>query len=1134
MSTFKAIVAQAVVVCFVIVPSFAEEKDRGLEQIDGPESSPTTAFEYRKKWLVVVGTNYDDVDTTGVQSVETGQNEQHPGVKKLPALRNAQSDATAVHQILVNKFGFEDRENSLLVGKNAKCKLIQGKIGELEDQNVVTEDDCVFVYFSGHGVLLRNQDNSATGYLLPDDVELQSNDAVNTGTAIEMNFVVKTLLNCPAKHRFLVIDSCHSGAVFRLNDIHPDRDIDSSHKELDVDEFKAKGFQVLTASRDNQKASDGRDGHSPFTNALLVSLKTLPLLTEQTNGHRSFTVSRLFENMRPHLRRDGISNAQRGHIGGDLGEFHFMPDPAADFREGIDRNELLAMTPTSFGNWWAYEVPWFMPGLRLAILQQNAPSRSMSDELDPKSLLDAAKEAMSQAAKDKTNLTALFRMRYRHLDELMAAKNVDAQKLVMRSIIKELEGHISRQDTKLPPDTTSENNAETNSELIQPTAEDIHYLAVLYHFLGDPDNAEKQYTLALKKYDESNTGNGNHLSLKALCLLDAGMLSTSRREYDIAKLRIKDAQEHLGEKAPWPFRVFALSREAEVYRREGRFQLSQVRMDIAVQMLPRFDATLSTLLSANTMKVRAWAYMEGWDFENARRDFQAAEEILIKFDESRIESSIDRLHVLHGQAMIERFQGRSADALNKYRELTLRIANHISELENSTDTELLNYAEVRSLLIARLVNSLERQADCMLFGESPDFAEAADDYRRAIHECRSVGEEKSYAQLIDLLYRKAIAICLNAATPKTDIGVQKPVASEFELARWICAEAEELEKKAIAAKELTDLSFKTKTVQKMAYACLRLQADSSDPLIVKAAGFTGGSELPKEAAQPIGCFTSLLSELNREASACDRDELERLMFLHKVLIDYREQLQIEPYQNLKHIGQLLAYCRSACRLPTPDPKLLAYLRPYYDTAFVAHAELLPGHSKELIEIAYEATHGTPYRKSGSVQPLLAMYIANKKCYLLVDAPGSVSQTFTVDESISVEDFMAASDASVRDHLPLPDVVRRILRELEPTSDQKSVELRWRDPVLSIGVERKSPAESGFVVTLRPDLDARSLPEQADADITLRFPFNLQGQNRLTYTEDRNPLCVKPTNASADNPRSASPGSEAEALPEDLK
>lgn len=1045
---------------------------RGAKLEEGPANTATgPELKYRKKWSVVIGIDYRREDRAGAAG-------------DVPRLNHAESDARAVHELLVDKFGFES-ESKPLLGAEATQSKIREEIGKLASEKQVMADDCVLVYFSGHGVLHRViADNAQRGYLLPIDVKW-TEDQPNLGSAINMGEVVSMLSDCSARHKLLVLDCCHSGAVFfRLDIGAPGGSFD--HEQVGKDVFSSSAFQAITASRDNQRASDGRNGHSPFTNALLESLKTIPLRNERALGQRAFTTSQLFVTMKPYL--DGEhSSPQCRWLTGDQGEFHFVPDPKAVFSEGIvderDRNTLLALTPTTFGNWWAYEVPWFMPGLRLAILEQNAPTRSTVEELDRESLLIAARRAQQRARESGARLDPLFEMRYRHLDELLSVRELERQKETMRRMVAEMTGPKMASSLK---------------------AEDTHYLAVLHQLLGDAEQANKQYAEALKKYQDAPNSAGN--PLEALCLLDAGMLSASREELELAKERIRAALKRFEGKAPKPFQVYALCREADVYRREGKFGMSRSRMEEAVNLLTRWDPNESTLLSANTMKMRAWAFMEGWDFKKAEPDFRAAQRMLEnESHQARFESKIDRLHIRHGLAMIERYQGRTAESLAEYRLLTPQIAKVLRDLENRRDDDLPNYAEIRALLFSRLVNSLERQADCSLFGEDPDFAEAADDYRRALNEAKNLPDDQRDGQRVDLLYRRAAAVCLHLLKRECSDKTALCHSPEVELARQLCAEAEEVRKTSRQLAEMKELPRRTRLVQSLALTCVQIFAPSPDQDL---------------AASPL----KRLPELPRDSNAYDRDELERLMFFYKVLIDHRDRFGISAYESLQHVAQLLAFCRSACRLDSPDPELLGYLRPYYDSAFVAHNQLLPGHAKELIEIAWEATRGTPYMKPGVIRPVLVVYVANNRCYMLLDAPG-LNRSYLIDE-IEGQQLIAAS--ATKELATLPDEVRKTLREIQ--RQQAPIVLRWRDPVLRIGyspapaapaatVADSAPATSDGVISVvarKPILESELKPDDSNA-----FPFNLQGILKAgQFDEDTAGLSFKRTSTMPESIKSA--------------
>src|SRR5262249_18362601 len=136
-------------------------------------------------------------------------------------------------------------------------------------------------------------------------------------------------------------------------------------------------FQAITAGLASQPVDDGQE-HSPFTQALLRALKSVPIRVPRDQYH--FTTNQLFQSVQFYL--DGKKNQlpMCRWLDGNQGEFHFFPDPKAVFSEDVDprkeRDMLLAMVPSTFGNWWVDEIPWFMPSLRSLILQYKPESRS--------------------------------------------------------------------------------------------------------------------------------------------------------------------------------------------------------------------------------------------------------------------------------------------------------------------------------------------------------------------------------------------------------------------------------------------------------------------------------------------------------------------------------------------------------------------------------------------------------------------------------------------------------------------------------------------------------------------------------------------------------------------------------------
>src|SRR5207253_570426 len=171
-----------------------------------------------------------------------------------------------------------------------------------------------------------------------------------------------------------------------------------------------------TASRESELASDGPEQHSPFTQALLRSLQALP--RKLPRDRLRFTANMLFHEMALHLD-DELPLEQtpqcRWLDGLQQGEFHFFPDPKAEHADPADaartRQLLMATVPSTFGNWWADEVPWFMPSLRLRILEAHAQTKSLLSDIDTERLREAAHAVLkSLRESEKTSY------RVRHLE----------------------------------------------------------------------------------------------------------------------------------------------------------------------------------------------------------------------------------------------------------------------------------------------------------------------------------------------------------------------------------------------------------------------------------------------------------------------------------------------------------------------------------------------------------------------------------------------------------------------------------------------------------------------------------------------------------------------------------------------
>jgi hypothetical protein len=491
------------------------------------------------------------------------------------------------------------------------------------------------------------------------------------------------------------------------------------------------------------------------------------------------------------------------------------------------------------------------------------------------------------------------------------------------------------------------------------------------------------------------------------------------------------------------------------WRSNGNWGLAKERMREARNILQVFDANETRLLSAATWKQGAWNYMIQWRFREARQNFERAQQILKKnVRQEQFQTYIDQFHVEHGLALVERYQGKPDEALRKYRQLTPRIAAKIRELDESR-TDRDNYVEIRALLYQRLVNSLERQGDCNLFSPLADFAEAADDYRRAIRECPHAPADDYVEVTANLLYKRAIAISLESRSQ--DLGL-----------------AGFLEKEAAAI-------IKDKPV-----------SDSLQFMKVLATSIRTFFECPS-ILQRQELLAKLRAAIVKRRKQCDtqieRDDLEALVFSAGLLLEWQELLLNkgelkDSYLMGNDATLLFELCGMARQTTTPDPDTLKYLRPYYDAVLTAKLALKPKHVKELIEIAWEATRGAAYEKPEQPEALLVLCWTGGKCCLLLDEPSGLSKAYPVPEVQNVEDLRV--ERPDKDLLVLPDELRKDLRLLS-----RAPVVRWHDPVLRLGypsvrIALSVPADAPADPTSLPG-NGKVLEPSRDS----RFPFDLK-------------------------------------------
>ena len=127
-----------------------------------------------------------------------------------PTLSRPIEDATALKNLLIRKYGFENANITFI--KNPKSDDLDAVFEALRYQ--VTSEDLLFIFFAGHGWF---DDQAQIGYWLPADAA-----KTNKSRWFRNSTLVENIGAINSKHTLLVADACFSGGILatRAVNIH--------------------------------------------------------------------------------------------------------------------------------------------------------------------------------------------------------------------------------------------------------------------------------------------------------------------------------------------------------------------------------------------------------------------------------------------------------------------------------------------------------------------------------------------------------------------------------------------------------------------------------------------------------------------------------------------------------------------------------------------------------------------------------------------------------------------------------------------------------------------------------------------------------------------------------------------------
>lgn len=1088
MVIMRLIATGGLLAVFLVQGVLADDTNRGRRLATGRK--PSTS--YQNSWALIIGINYQDRTLTDTQDKLA-----------LPPLKNAEEDANAIYQLLVDHYGYRDASADgggniiKLVGGDATDDAINREIGRLIDPRRVNAEDSVLVFFAGHGFKLDSgtRDRAA---ILPYDVSLSGGQPIDNYLRLQSD-VFEKLATSPAKHKLVILDSCYSGEILKSGFHSPSERDDRST----LDRFNFPVFQAIASCRAYEVASDGSSINSPFTSSLKKALENLPAKESYTNG---LWTSRLFSYLHPEMK--GRTNGQEPQFGileGD-GEFRFFPDTDEQSLSYFESNQpklstyklLQASVTSTEGAWWFEEMPWFVPGLRKAILDSISGDRSPAsafikrDELKrlARAIVSSAEQKPAEAdATVQSNSQKLFQLRCKHASLLLQSEGTNQFSSALAKIASDLE----------------------SQEHLEPV--DLHFSAVLKSELNQP-RADIEFERAISAYCG---GKGIEVfellpdvdrAMLAICLADYGQHLYSSKLYEESAEKFRLADRTFGINAPAAFRIFVLCREAESWMKLNRWVEANDQLEQARNVAEVFDA--EHLLTAHVYRRLAWSRMIQWKIENAEHWFVKSNQVLstvfdrgtpyaeapfvavdtqalaadlpsiaadsqgsdgsaadtpptlppaptalspelanqdlrFRIDESfstweSYDAKIAYLHNLHGLAMVQRFKGKTSFSAEKYRWLARQVESALTHLR-SIASKVESDAERK--LYDRLVNTLERLGDCNLFGDPRhrDLKEAADDYRRALSRCHRKTRRSRDSTRASLLYKQALVLALPSPIQDTELAMATCQAADDIYSQLYDVSPDDGE-------EESDSAASKPPATGMALALGELTTKTVNLIHLSQQAAPSGYD---EWMTVIAELRDAIHQFRDENGPnFHRDQLEICLLASKVLLDHGSfDDRFNAYEDAE---LLLSLCRTALApfeveqlgIGSADSfgEIRGYLRPYYDT--VARSKLRiagdkPSHVKDLLEIQREATQGRVYMKPPEIHPTLAIYRLDDECLLLLDLPEGPSRSFTLSDDFDSVEIQHAIYADPR-QLELPREVKRAMSQWRDALAHKAPEI----------------------------------------------------------------------------------------------
>lgn len=245
-------------------------------------------------------------------------------------LSYAVSDALGVQEVLLEEFGFDESDVTLLTDAEATRSRIEQAFHRFT-RNDVDTDERIIVFFAGHG-MTRTGYRGEVGFLVPHD-----GDPNNLETLIRWDYLTRNSELVRAKHLFFIMDACYGGLALSRN-------LQPGATRFLKDMMLRYSRQVLTAGKANEVVADAGGplpDHSVFTGHLIEGMRgsaatSTGIITAA--GLMAYVYSKVASD------RDSNQTPHYGHFEGD-GDFILKAQNLSALESDVeaDRDELVAI-----------------------------------------------------------------------------------------------------------------------------------------------------------------------------------------------------------------------------------------------------------------------------------------------------------------------------------------------------------------------------------------------------------------------------------------------------------------------------------------------------------------------------------------------------------------------------------------------------------------------------------------------------------------------------------------------------------------------------------------------------------------------------------------------------------------------